>query len=161
MSSQTLSQLLLIFFSSWSLTLIFLLMILLITHSQIASSVSGFKRSSNSFSYALEEQFKAMNIERLLLMFLDMLTVTQSHCKWFLVSFSAYIYTCCRFSKVLLRTRNLSSVSGFKLLIDFRLGCVFVTLHNKLPLIRMYLPCDSSKLWIILGVLENHHVIEI
>ena len=56
-------------------------MILLITHSQIALSVSGLKRGSNSFFYALEEQFNAINIDRFFLMFLDMLTVTQLHCK--------------------------------------------------------------------------------
>ena len=157
MSSQILSQLLLIFFSSWSLTLIFLLMILLITHSQIASSVFGFKRSSNSFFYALEEQFNAINIERFLLMFLDMLTVTQLYCKWFLVSFSAL------YMHMLLIFQNVASHSKsfLKLLIGFRLGCVFVRLHNELPFVRMYLSCDSSKLWIILGVLENHHVIGI
>ena len=111
MSSQILSQLLLIFFSSWSLTLIFLLMILLITHSQIALSVSGLKRCSNSFFYALEEQFNAINIDRFFLMFLDMLTVTQLHCKWFLVSFSPlYIHILLIFQNVASHSKSFLSV---------------------------------------------------
>ena len=73
-SSRILSWFLLIYFFSWSLTLIFLLMILMV-HSQITLVVSGFKCFNNSSFCALEEQCNTINIGRFFLMFLDMLTV--------------------------------------------------------------------------------------
>ena len=73
-SSRILSRFLLNFLFSLSLTSIFLLMILM-THSQIAFIVCGFKCFSNSFFCPFEEQCNTISITRFFLTFLDMLTV--------------------------------------------------------------------------------------
>ena len=38
---------------------------------------------------------------------------------------------------------------------------IFVSPRKELHFVWMYLSCDSNKLWIVSGVLENHHVIGI
>ena len=104
-SSQILLQFLLIFLFYWSPTLIFLLMILM-THSQIALIVSGVKCFSNSFSYPLEEQCKCYVLRHA--------GSTIVTLQMILFLFQCAIYTCCGSSKMLLLTRNLSSVYAFK-----------------------------------------------
>ena len=113
-SSRILSTFLLISLFTLSLTLLFLSMILM-AHSLITLTVSSFKCfHTQLFFSVLWKNNLTLSTRQNLLNVLRHADSSIATLQTILFVFQCAIYTCCRSSKMLLLTWNLSSLSGFK-----------------------------------------------